>query len=90
MDTGSDTTLISEQTAHKLKSMSEMRNISVPNVMSMENKLPSKQVNFSVSSNSHPERVNISNAWVVKILTIQTRRMDTKNITAKYPYLKDI
>ena len=56
MDTGSDTTLISEQIAHKLKSKSEMRNIFVPNVMSMENKLPSKQVHFSVSSNSHPER----------------------------------
>ena len=40
----------------------EMCNISVSNVMSMENKLPSKLVNFSVSSNSHPERVNISNA----------------------------
>ena len=56
----------------------------------MENKLPSKLVNFSVSSNSHPERVNISNAWVVKKLIIQTRRIDTKNIAAKYPYLPDI
>ena len=56
----------------------------------MENKLPSKLVNFSVSSNSHPERVNISNAWLVKKLTIQTRRIDTKNIAAKYPYLPDI
>ena len=61
-----------------------MRNISVSNVMSMENKLPPKLVNFSVSSNSHPERNNISNAWVVKNLTIQTRKMDTKNIGAKY------
>ena len=83
MDTGSDKTLISEQIAHKLKLKSEMRNISVPNVMSMENKLPSKEVNFSVSSNSHPERVNISNTWVVKILTIQTRRMDTKKHNSK-------
>ena len=67
-----------------------MRNMSVSNVMSMENKLPLKLVNFSVSSNSHPERVNISNAWVVKNLTIQARKMDTKNIAAKYPYLADI
>ena len=90
MDTGSDATLISEEIVDKLKLKGEMRNISVSNVMSMENKLPSKLVNFSVSSNSHPERVNISNAWVVKNLTIQTRRMDTKNIAAKYPYLADI
>ena len=61
----------------------EMCNISVSNVMSMENKLPSKLVNFSVSSNSHPERVNISNAWVVKNLTIQTRRMGTKKHSSK-------
>ena len=90
LDTGSDSTLISEETADKLKLKGEIRNMSVSNVMSMENKLPSKLVNFSVSSNSHPERVNISNAWVVKNLTIQTRRMDTKNIAAKYPYLADI
>ena len=90
LDTGSDATLISEEIAYKPKLKREMRNISVSNVMSMENKLPSKLVNFSVSSNSHPERVNISNAWVVKNLTIQTRRMDTKNIAAKYPYLADI
>ena len=49
-----------------------------------------KLVNFSVSSNSHPERVNISNTWAVKNLIIQTRKMDTKNIAAKYPYLTDI
>ena len=49
-----------------------------------------KLVNFSVSSNSHPERVNISNTWAVKNLIIQTRKMDTKNIAAKYPYLADI
>ena len=90
LDTGSDATLISEEIAHNLKLKGEMRNISVSNVMSMENKLPSKLVNFSVSSNSHPERVNISNAWVVKNLTIQARKMDTKNIAAKYPYLADI
>ena len=67
-----------------------MRNISVSNVMSMKNKLPSTLANFSVSLNSYPERVNISNAWVVKNLTIQARRMDSKNIPAKYPYLADI
>ena len=90
LDTGSDATPISEEIAHKLKLKGEMRNISVSNVMSMENKLPPKLVNFSVSSNSHPERNNISNAWVVKNLTIQTRKMDTKNIATKYPYLADI
>ena len=90
MDTGSDATLISEEIVDKLKLKGEMRNISVSNVMSMENKLPSKLVNFSVSSNSHPDRVNITNAWVVKNLAIQTRKMDTKNIAAKYLYLADI
>ena len=61
LDTGSDATLISEEIAYKLKLKHEMRNISVSNVMLMENKLPSKLVKFSVSSNSDPERFNISN-----------------------------
>ena len=78
LDTGSDTTLTSEEIASKLKLKDEMRNISVSNVMSMENKLPSKLVNFSVSSNSHPERVNISNVWVIKSLTIQTKKWTQK------------
>ena len=61
LDTGSEATLTSEEIADKLKLKGEMRNISASNVMSMKYKLPSKPVNFSVSSNSHPERVNISN-----------------------------
>ena len=47
---------------------------SVSNIMSMENQLLSKRVNFTVSPNSLPERVNISNAWVVKILTIKQKK----------------
>ena len=90
LDIGSDATLISEEIADELKLKGKMRYISVSNVMSMENKLPSKLVNFSVSSNSHPEKDNISNAWVVKNLTVQTRRMDSKNIAANYPYLANI
>ena len=54
LDTESDTTLISEEISDKLKLKGEMCNISVSNVMSMKNKLPSKLVNFSVSLNSHP------------------------------------
>ena len=83
MDTGSDATLISEETAHKLKLRGEMCTKSVSNVMPMENQLLSKLVNFTVSPNSLPERVNISNAWVVKILTIQTRKMDPKRHSSK-------
>ena len=90
LDTGSDATLISEEITHKLKLKGEIRTIFVSNVMSMENTLSSKSVNFSVSSNSHIERINISNASVVKNLTIQTRKMDTKNMAVKYPYLADI
>ena len=90
LDTGSDATLILEEIAHKLKLKGEMHNISVLNVVSMENKLPSKLSNFSVSSNSNSERVNISNAWVVKNLTTQTKEMDIKNKAAKYRYEADI
>ena len=44
LDTESDATLISEEIADKLKLNGKMRNISVSNVMSMENKLPSKLI----------------------------------------------
>ena len=62
LDTGSDATLILEEIAQKLKLTGEMRNISISNVMSMGNKLSSKLVKFSVSLNSHPERVSVRNA----------------------------
>ena len=42
LGTRSDATLISEEITHKLKLNGEMCNISVSNVMSMENKLPPK------------------------------------------------
>ena len=62
LDTGSDATLILEEIAQKLKLTGEMRNISISNVMSKGNKLSSKLVKFSVSLNSHPERVSVRNA----------------------------
>ena len=43
-DLGSDATRISEEIAHKLEVKGEMCNISVSNVVSMENKLPSKLI----------------------------------------------
>ena len=49
----------------------------------MENQLLSKRVNFTVSPNSLPERVNISNAWVVKILTIKQKKMNPKRHSSK-------
>ena len=82
--TGSNTSSVSKEIANKLMVKSEMCNIIVLNVMSIENKLPSQLVNFAVSLNSHPGRIDIRNLWVFKDSTIQTKKIDIKNLVIKY------
>ena len=64
LDSGSDSTLISK-TADKLNLCGGKRSPTISKVMSTKLKIKSKVVNFSVSSNFYPSRIEILNAWAV-------------------------
>ena len=89
-DSGSDATLISESLANKLQLSGITKDIALTNVLSMTNKFPSKLVNFSISSRSHPEQLPITNAWVVHHLKFSTSPGRVSSAKESYDYLNDI
>ena len=90
LDSGSDSTLISEELAEKLDLKGQKRDVSISNVLSMKNQVTSKLVDFSISSQLHDEKVEISNAWVVQNLNMKPYKIDKKDLKLRYPYLSDI
>ena len=90
LDSGLDATLISEGLANKLQLGGITKDIALTNVLSMANKFPSKLVNFSISSRSHPEQLPITNAWAVHDLKFSTTPERVSSAKESYDYLNDI
>ena len=90
LDSGSDATLISESLANQLQLSGITKDIALTNVLSMTNKLPSKLVNFSISSRSHPEQLPIISAWVVHDLKFSTSPERVSSARESSDYLNDI
>ena len=70
LDAGSDSTLISKSLACYLNLSGQEREIQFSNAISSTTKIKSKLVNFSISSGSHPGKINVKNAWIVENLNI--------------------
>ena len=66
------------------------KNISLTNVSSMSNKMKSKLVNFSISSCSHPQPLQIKNAQVVQDLSFLTSPVTASSVKRKYSHLSEI
>ena len=47
-------------------------------------------VNFSISSGSHPGKINIKNAWIVENLNLLPNKIDNVEIKNKWPHLKNV
>ena len=61
-----------------------MSNISTAKTIS------SKLANFSVSSNHHPGKIKIENAWVIESLNLPSGKVSKEDNKSKWEYLKDI
>ena len=70
--TGSNAMLISESLANKLQLGEITKEIRSTKFFSMTNKVPSKSVNLSISSRSHPEMLMITNSRVIHDLNFST------------------
>ena len=90
LDSGSDAMLISESLANKLQLSGITKDIALTNALSMTNKFPSKLVNFSISSRSHPEHLPITNARVIHDLKFSTSSGRVSSAKESYDYLNDI
>ena len=66
------------------------KDIALTNVLSMTNMVPSKFVNLSISSRSHPEQLSITNAWVVHGHKFSASPERVSSAKESYDYLNDI
>ena len=90
LDSGSDSTLISSGLADKLNLRGKTYDISLTNVSSMSNKMKSKLINFSTSSCTHPQPLQIKNAWVVQDLQLSPSHFTASSIKRKYSHLSEM
>ena len=66
------------------------KGISLMNILSMSNKMKSELVNFSISSCSHPQPLQIKNPWVVQDLQLSTSLITISSVKRKYSHLRQI
>ena len=90
LDNGSDSTLLSRGLADKLNLQGKTKDISLMNIFSMSNKMKSKLINFSISSCSHPQPLQIKNTWVVQDLQLSTSLITISSVKRKYSHLSEI
>ena len=60
------------------------------NVLNHKSTLISKLVNFSICSDTHPEKVQIQSAWVVQHLSLSKHEINPAHLKNKFSHLKDI
>ena len=67
--------MLKSDIAKKLGLNSDYKNLRITNAISKTSELESKHVSFKVSSESHPNFIDIENAWVVSDLDIKCQPM---------------
>ena len=87
LGSGSDSTLISSGLAYKRNLQCKTKGMLLTNVSSMSNKMKPKLVNFSISSCSHSQHLQIKKVWVVQNLQLSTSPVTASSDKQKYSHL---
>ena len=90
LDAGSDATLLKNDIAKKLGLNGDYKNLRITNAISKTSELESKHVSFKVSSESHPNFIDIENAWVVSDLDIKCQPMNVFKLKKDFDHLRDL
>ena len=80
LDGGSDSTLVTEVLADKLKVTGEDQPLTLSNTVYTFTRTISKLVNFQISSPLHLSKILISNAWVVENLDLPRFKINSNTI----------
>ncbi|XP_057316774.1 uncharacterized protein LOC130657792 [Hydractinia symbiolongicarpus] len=90
LDSGSDSTLICEETARKLGLGGKEQPLRVSTILSNSQTFKSKIVLFNVHPINLKEEIRIEKAWVVPDLNTPTKKRNITDLKEKYVHLKDI
>ena len=90
VDTGSDVTLLKSDIAKKLGLNGDYKNLQITNAISKTSELESKHVYFKVSPESHPNFIDIEDAWVVSDLGIKCQPMNVFKLKKDFDHIRDL
>ena len=76
--------------ANPLNLHGEKKTLSIRNALLNSSNVQSQIVSFNISSNSHPEKIYIENAFVIPTLNVQYHKVDINKIKFSYPVFNDI
>ena len=80
--------MLKSEIAKKLRLNGDYKNLWITNSKTSE--LKSKQVSFKVSSESHPNFIDIENAWVVSDLDIKCQPINVVKLEKNFDHLRDL
>lgn len=90
LDPGSDATLVRQDISNLLNLHGESKMLSIGNALLNSSTVSSQIVSFDISSNTHPEKIYIENAFVVPNLNVKYNKVDIRKIKLNYPSFHDI
>ena len=90
LDTGCGAISIKSDITNKRELNGDCKNLQVTNATSKTSELESKKVSFKVSPESHPNFVDIENAWVVSELDIKCQPVNVSKLKKDFDHLRDL
>ena len=90
VDTGSDTTFLKNDITKKIGLNSDYKNLRIANAVSKTSELELQQVSFNESSESHPNFIDMENAWVASELDIKCQPINIFKLKKEFDHLTDL
>ena len=89
-NTGSDATLLKSDIAKKVGLSDDYKNLRITNAISKTSELESKQVSLKVSSESHPNFIDIESTWVVSEPDIKCHPINAFKLKKDFDRLRNL
>ena len=90
LDCRADSTLVREDIAKILQLKGEQKPLKIQNAFLDSGQIESKLVNFTISANHPPQKIQINKAWSIPNLSIPHTSYSTQELQKSYQHLQGI
>ena len=90
LDCGADSTLVREDISKILQLKGKQKPLKIQNAFLDSGQTESKLVNFTISSNHHPQKIHITKAWSIPNFSIPQTSCSTQELQERYQHLQGI
>ena len=90
LDCGADSTLVREDIANILQLKGEQKSLKIQNSFLDSDQTERKLVNFTILSNHHKQKIQITKAWLIPNLSIPHTSYSTQELQKRCHHLQGI